>query len=61
VLQSISGFAKRSITVAPDVGDPSLSFTARSVDWQRALNTMLRDNGLTATSDSNGSILVIRQ
>jgi ferric-dicitrate binding protein FerR (iron transport regulator) len=61
VLQSISGFTKRSITVAPDVDDRFVSFTARSVDWQRALNAMLRDNGLTATSDSNGSMLVVRQ
>ena len=61
VLHSISGFAKRSITLAPDVGDPSVSFAARSVDWQRALNAMLRDNGLTATSDANGSLLVVRQ
>jgi ferric-dicitrate binding protein FerR (iron transport regulator) len=61
VLHSISGFAKRSIVIAPDVGDPTVSFTARSVDWQRALNAVLRDNGLTATSDTNGRLLVVRQ
>jgi ferric-dicitrate binding protein FerR (iron transport regulator) len=61
VLHSISVFARRSITIAPNVGDPSVSFTARSVDWQRALDAMLRDNGLTATSDANGSLLVVRQ
>ena len=61
VLRSISVFAKRSITIAPDVGDPTVSFTARSVDWQRAFNSMLHDNGLVATADANGNLLVARQ
>ena len=61
VLSSISVFAKRSITMAADVGDPTVSFTARSVDWQRAFHSVLRDNGLAATSDANGNLLVVRQ
>jgi ferric-dicitrate binding protein FerR (iron transport regulator) len=61
VLRSISVFANRSITTAPDVGDPSVSFTARSVDWQRAFNSLLRDNGLTASADANGNLLVVRR
>jgi ferric-dicitrate binding protein FerR (iron transport regulator) len=61
VLFSISVFANRSITVAPNVGDPAVSFRARAVDWQRALNTLLRDNGLAATSDANGNLVVVRQ
>ena len=61
VLHSISGFAKRPITMAPDVGDSLVSFSARSVDWQRALTAMLRDNGLTATADASGSLVVARQ
>jgi ferric-dicitrate binding protein FerR (iron transport regulator) len=61
VLGSISAFAKRPITLAPDIGDRSVSFTARSVDWQRALNSMLRDNGLTAIPSAGGDLLVVRQ
>jgi ferric-dicitrate binding protein FerR (iron transport regulator) len=61
VLRSISAFAKRSITIAPDVGDPAVSFTVRSVDWQRAVSSMLRDNGLAATADASGDLLVVRQ
>ena len=61
VLGSISVFARRSITLAPNVGDRSVSFTARSVDWQRALDSMLRDNGLTATASANGALVVARQ
>jgi ferric-dicitrate binding protein FerR (iron transport regulator) len=61
VLRSISAFARRSITMAPGVGDPSVSFTARSVDWQRALDSVLRDNGLAATSDASGNLVVVRR
>jgi ferric-dicitrate binding protein FerR (iron transport regulator) len=61
VLGSISAFAKRPIALAPDVGDRSVSFTARSVDWQRALDSMLRDNGLAAVSSANGDLLVVRR
>jgi ferric-dicitrate binding protein FerR (iron transport regulator) len=61
VLRSISVFAWRSITIAPDVGDPSVSFAARSVDWQRALNSTLRDNGLAATADADGNLVVVRR
>jgi ferric-dicitrate binding protein FerR (iron transport regulator) len=61
VVRSISIFAKRSITIAPDVGDPSVSFSARAVDWQRAFDSVLRDNGLVATPDANGNLLVVRQ
>jgi ferric-dicitrate binding protein FerR (iron transport regulator) len=61
VLRSISAFARRSITIAPDVGDPSVSFSARSVDWQRAFNVMLRDHGLAATADASGNLLVGRR
>ena len=60
VLRSISAFAKRSITLAPDVGDRSVSFTVRSVDWQRALGSVLRDNGLAAIPGANGELLVVR-
>jgi ferric-dicitrate binding protein FerR (iron transport regulator) len=61
VVKSISAFAKRSITVAPDVGDPVVSFTARSVDWQRAFNTLLRENGLAASVDVDGNFVVVRR
>jgi ferric-dicitrate binding protein FerR (iron transport regulator) len=61
VLSSISSFAKRSITLAPDVGDPSVSFTARSVDWQRTLDGLLGDHGLIAIPDANGSLRVVRR
>jgi ferric-dicitrate binding protein FerR (iron transport regulator) len=60
VLASIAGFAKHSITLAPEVGERSVSFTARSVDWQRALDGLLRDNGLIAIPDANGSLRVVR-
>lgn len=61
VLRAISSHARRQITVAPDVGDPAVSFVVRSTDWQRALDVMLRDNGLTSTADVNGNIRVVRQ
>jgi ferric-dicitrate binding protein FerR (iron transport regulator) len=61
VLRSVSAFAQRSITMAPNVGDPMVSFAARSVDWQRALNSLLRDHGLAATADASGNLVVVRQ
>jgi ferric-dicitrate binding protein FerR (iron transport regulator) len=60
VLASIAGFAKHSITVAPEVGDRVVSFTARSVDWQRALDALLHEKGLTAFPGANGDLLVVR-
>lgn len=61
VLASISRFAKRSITLAPDVGDRPVSFTARSVDWQRALDAMLRDNHLAVVAGATADLLVVRR
>ena len=60
VLSSISSFAKHSITLAPEVEDRAVSFTARSVDWQRALDGLLRENGLIAVPGVTGSLRVVR-
>lgn len=60
VLRGIATFSKRSIRMAPGVGDPTITFTALGMDWQRALDRVARDNGLTASADANGDFLITR-
>jgi ferric-dicitrate binding protein FerR (iron transport regulator) len=61
VVREIAKFTKRSIALAPDIGDPTVTFATRSQDWQRALDAMLNDVGCVATADADGNFRITRR
>ena len=61
VAQSFSAFSGRSISVAPDVGDPTLTGSARGLAWDAALDQLLASTSLIARPDSGGGLRIERE
>ena len=60
VVRALASYSGRTITLPPDLSDPRVSFAARNVDWQRALDDIVRANGFIARFDAAGVIRIER-
>ncbi len=61
VLRAFARLSGRTMTVAPDVGNPTITAYVQSADWQRALDTVLATRGLVARVDEAGVIRIEKQ
>jgi type II secretory pathway component GspD/PulD (secretin) len=59
VVRDISLFSRKAISIAPEAGNPTINYTARDLDWERALDELLAQNGLVAVVDVNGTLRVV--
>jgi type II secretory pathway component HofQ len=60
IINSIAAFGGHAIVIAPNVGDPQVTAAVRDVDWQRALDQVLRPIGFVARPNNEGVFLVER-
>lgn len=61
VVKAFAQFSGRSITLAPDVGNPEITASVHAADWQRALDIVLATRGLVARVDASGTIRIEKQ
>ena len=58
VVRAFARFSGRTITVAPDVGNPEITASIQDADWHYALDTILATRGLFARVDASGVIRI---
>lgn len=61
VVQAFAKYTGRTITVAPDIGNPEITAYVQDVEWQRALDMVLATRGLVARIDASGVIRIEKQ
>ena len=58
VIRGFAGYSGRTIALAPDIGDLSVTAEIEDTDWQRALDTILAFHALAARVDASGAIRI---
>jgi type II secretory pathway component HofQ len=58
VVRAFAAFSGRTIVLAPDVGDPTVTASVQHIEWRAALELILAAHGLVARVDASGNIRI---
>ena len=58
IAEAFASFSGRAVTVAPGVGNPTVTGSVRNLDWKEGLDRLLASQALVARPDAGGGLRI---